>query len=131
MKYAEKHFTLELLEKINNNETALTDLMERLLVKNKPFFAKKGLDFHAEFERKGNDPFDPGYHSSISLAICDENDNLLDLNMITIWECDRYFLGLPVSKKIPGSKIAGELLDESPKDIKVELNEYINEQLSL
>ena len=131
MKYAEKNFTLDLLEKINNNEAALTDLMERLLMENKPVFAKKGLEFQAEFERKGNDPFNPGYNSSISIGICDENGNLLDLHMITIWECDRYFLGLPVSRKIPGSKLVGELLDESPKDIKAEWKEYIKEQLSL
>ena len=51
--------------------------------------------------------------------------------MINLWECNRYFLGMPISKKNPGSKIVGELLDESFEDIKLELKEYIEEHLTL
>ena len=54
--------------------------------------------------------------------------NLL-ICIIKIWECDRYFLGLPISKNIPGSKIIGELLDESLVEVKEELKEYIKELL--
>ena len=32
---------------------------------------------------------------------------------------------MPISAKIPGSKIIGELLDETFEDAKLELNEYI------
>lgn len=131
MKYVEKDFSLELKETIKNNEAALKDLIEKLLNENKPVFAKKGLDFDAGFGRKGNNPFQPRYSSSISIAICDENGDLLDLYMINLWECNRYFLGMPISKKNPGSKIVGELLDESFEDIKLELKEYIEEHLTL
>jgi hypothetical protein len=51
------------------------------------------------------------------------------LHIIKIWECDRYFLGLPISKNIPGSKIIGELLDESLVEVKAELKEYIDKVL--
>ncbi|MGD7007281.1 hypothetical protein [Metabacillus sp. 84] len=129
MKYAEKEFTLDLKEKIKNNEAALKHLIEKLLNENKSVFKKKGLDFDAGYDRLGNDPFHPGYSSSISIGISDENGEPTDLYNINIWECDRYFMGMPISMKIPGSRIAGELLDESYEDIEVELKGYIEEQL--
>src|SRR4051794_17480959 len=127
MKYVEKDFTLDLKEKIKNNEAAFKDLIEKLLNDYKPTFAKKGLNLDAGFDREGNDPFHPGYSSSISIGISDEGGDLTDLHIIKIWECDRYFLGIPISKNIPGSKIIGELLDESLSDIKLDLKEYIEE----
>ncbi|MEH7383252.1 hypothetical protein V7138_22510 [Bacillus sp. JJ1533] len=131
MKYAEKDFTFDLKERIVINEATLKDLIGKLRDENKPIFAKKGLDFDAGFERMGNDPFLPGYSSSISIGISDESGELIDLHIIKIWECGRYFLGIPVSQKIPGSKIVGELLDDSLENIKSELNEYIEDHLSL
>jgi hypothetical protein len=130
MKYVENDFTLNLKEKIKNNEAALQDLIEKLLEENKPIFAKKGLDFDAGFDRVGNDPFHPGYRSSISIGIIDESGELTDLHIITIWVCDQYFLGMAISKRILGSKIVGELMDESIEYIKLELKEYIEEQLN-
>jgi hypothetical protein len=129
MKYQQKDFTSELMGKIKNTEQALKDHIEKLLSENKPVFAKKRLDFEAGFDIEGNDPFQPGYCSSISIGISDESDELTDLHIIKIWECDRYFLGLHISKNIPGSKIIGELLDESLDEVKIELKEYIEELL--
>ncbi|MTH55345.1 hypothetical protein GKZ89_18280 [Bacillus mangrovi] len=131
MKYKEKEFTSDLKEKIKNTEAALKSLIEKLVNENKPVFKKKGLDLDAEFERLGNDPFHPGYSSSISIGIYDENCELTDLQIIKIWECERHFLGVPVSKKIPGNKIAGDLLDESSEEIKQELKDFIGEQLTI
>lgn len=130
MRYVEKDFTLELKEKIKNIEAALKDLIEKLLVENETLFAKKGLHFDAGFDRVGHEPFQPGYNSSISIGISDESDELTELHIIRIWECDRYFLGMPISRKVPGSKIVGELLDESFEDLKLELKGFIEEQLT-
>lgn len=129
MKYHQRDFNDELKEKIKNTELALKDHIERLLSENKSVFAKKNIDFDAGFDKEGNDPFQPGYRSSISIGISDESDEITDLHIIKIWECESYFLGMPISKNIPGSKIIGELLDESLVEVKVELKEYIEELL--
>jgi hypothetical protein len=125
LKYHRRDFNEELKEKIENTELALKDHIERLLSENKSVFAKKNLDFDAGFDKEGNDAFQPGYRSSISIGISDESDELIDLHIIKIWECDRYFLGIPISKNVPGSKIIGELIDESLVEVKEELKEYI------
>ena len=129
MKYQQRDFTSELREKIKNTELELKNHIERLLSKNKLIFNDKNLSFNAGFEKVGNDPFKPGYCSSVSIGISDENGELIDLHIIKIWECELSFLGIPTSKKLPGSKIIGEFLDESLKEIKIELKEYIEEQL--
>jgi hypothetical protein len=64
--------------KIKNTEQALKDHIEKLLSENKPFFAKKRLDFDAGFDIEGNDPFQSGYCSSISIGISDESGELTD-----------------------------------------------------
>lgn len=129
MKYVEADFTLELKEKIKKTEVSLKELTEKLLEKNKAIFATRGLSLDADFDRKGDNPFEPGYNSSISFGVLDEKGDLLDLHLIRIWECERIFLGMPISKKIPGSKVIGEFLDESINDIRIELKEYLQEQL--
>lgn len=128
MKFRQKDFSEELKEKIQNTELALKDHIEKLLSDYKSFFAEKNLDFDAGFDIEGNDPFQPGYSSSVSIGIS-ENDELIDLHLIKIWECDRYILGVPTTKNIPGSKIIGELLDEPLEEVKKELKEYIEEVL--
>jgi hypothetical protein len=133
MKYQQKDFTDELGIKIKNTELALKEHMDTLLSKNKPVFAKKNLEFDADFSREGNDPFQPGYSSSIAIGISDKNDKsgeLIDLHLIKIWECERSLLGMPISRNIPGSKIIGELLDETLDEVKEELKEYIEELLN-
>lgn len=130
MKFQQTDFTEELMEKIKNTELTLKDYIERLLSEYKSVFAKKNLDFDAGFDKEGNDPFMPGYSSSVSIGIAEENEELIDLHTIKIWECERSFLGMPISKKIPGSKIIGELLDETFEEIKEELKEYIDEFLA-
>ncbi|WP_191561301.1 hypothetical protein [Metabacillus idriensis] len=126
MKYQQRDFTPVLLEKIKNTEVILKEYIEGLMRENKSIFAHKKLVFDAMFDNEGNDPFLPGYSSSVSIGIAQENEELLDLHIIKIWECDRYFLGMPISKKIPGCKIIGELLDETFEEVKEELKQYID-----
>lgn len=79
----------------------------------------------AGYDQHNNDPFMPGYCSSVTIGIADENEELIDLLIIKIWECERKIFGIPTSIKIPGSKIMGELLDETFEEIEVELKLYI------
>ncbi|UPO90150.1 hypothetical protein [Niallia sp. Man26] len=130
MKYKQTEFTGELRDKIKNTELILKDYIESLLDEYKSVFAMKNLEFDAGFDIEGNDPFMPGYSSTISLGIADENEELIDIHIIRIWECERYLLGMATSKKVPGSKVIGELIDETFEDIKEELKEYIDEFLA-
>jgi hypothetical protein len=102
MKYHHRDFNEELKQKIKTIEQTLKDYIEELLSEYKPVFAKKKLKFDAGLVKNGEDPFQPGYLSSVSIGVTDE---LMDFHMIRIWECDRYFLGLLISKNIPGCKI--------------------------
>lgn len=128
MKFQEKNFSEELKEKIEHTELVLQDFIEKWLLENKHYFAIKSLQLDADFNREGQDPFKPGYSSSIAIGISD-NVELVDLHLIKIWECERLFLGLRVSPPLPGSKIVGELLDESVVDIQEEVMQYLKQFL--
>lgn len=133
MKYQQKDFTQELKMKIQEMESALQEHSMTLLRENKSIFENRNLEFDAGFDINGSDHFQPGYCSTISIGITNKinlTGELLNLHVITIWECQRSLLGLLVSKNIPGSKIIGELVEESLKEIKEELQEYIEEFLS-
>ena len=130
MKYTEHDFTIELENKVKKIESDITEFLDHMLNENRPKFREKGLQFEAELDRSENHPFTPGYTSSITTAIFDDDEEYFELYTIPIWKCQRYFLGISTTKRIPGSKIVGELLEESINDIKLELNEYILEQLT-
>ncbi|MBM7650407.1 hypothetical protein JOC78_003397 [Bacillus ectoiniformans] len=129
MRYQQKDFSEALLETIRSTERALKDHIEHLLLKYKPAFVEKNVNFAAGFDQVGSDPFEPIYSSSVSIGIAEGNKELDDLLLIKIWECERSFLGIPTSKKILGSKIIGELLDETIEDVKDELEVYIKDIL--
>ncbi|USK31420.1 hypothetical protein LIT32_25370 (plasmid) [Bacillus sp. CMF21] len=129
MRYHQKDFSGELLKTIITTEMVLKGHIENLSLEYKSVFDKKNLVFDAGVFKVGNEPFMPEYNSSVSIGIAEENEEFNDLHTIKIWECNRYFLGMPTSKKFPGSKIIGELLDETIEDVKEELKEYINEFL--
>jgi hypothetical protein len=130
--YHQKDFTEELKIKIKNTESALKELIKQLVNENKSVFSMKKLDFDADFNIEGNDPFQPGYSSSVAIGISDKTDKngeLIDFHIIKVWECERTLFGIPISKIIPGSKVSGELLDESIDNIREEINEYIKDIL--
>ncbi|MFE1242879.1 hypothetical protein ACFW35_02015 [Fictibacillus sp. NPDC058756] len=129
MKYYQKDFSAALREEIKKRESEFKNLLERLMIQYKPLFAKKNLNLDASFDQEGDDSFKPGYSSAISLGIADDTGEPIDIHIIKIWNCERTFLGIPTVKKLPGSKITGELLDETYEGITEELNEYISEYL--
>ncbi|MBB6451733.1 hypothetical protein HNQ94_000154 [Salirhabdus euzebyi] len=129
MKYVHKDFDEELKARIQQIESALKELSEIILKENKSRFAEKNVDIDADFEQEGNDPFQPGYSSSISVGIADRDGELIDIHIVRIWECYRSLLGIPISINIPVSKIVGELLDETLVEVNEELKEYVEEAL--
>lgn len=131
MNITQKDFTPELHSKIEHLETALSQLLIELSNKYDSSFLNEGLKLEFSLEKEGEDCFEPGYHSSVALGISDETGELIDLHVIPIWKCDLTLLGIPVSKKVIGSKISGELLDESLTEVRQELKEYIKEQLEI
>lgn len=131
MNYKEKEFTLDLKEEIVNIEQKLRNVSVQLLQKYTPLFVKKDMELFIELEKSKKDTFEIGYKSSILLEVTDAQGDMIDFYTIPIWECNRHFLGLPVSIKFPGSKVIGELIDESEKDIQIELREHLEEFLEL
>ncbi|SFK02592.1 MULTISPECIES: hypothetical protein [unclassified Bacillus (in: firmicutes)] len=127
MKYSYKEFSPSLLAQIKEIEESLKEPIALLLKKYKSVFAEKNIDFGAGLEIEGENHFTPGYNSVVVIGITEEDDELLDLYMITIWKCERTWLGMPVSKNIPGCKITGELVEESVKEVLLELEEHIEE----
>ncbi|PEB23416.1 hypothetical protein COO05_16865 [Bacillus toyonensis] len=131
MNYKEKEFTLDLKERIINIEQKLINVSVQLLQKYAPLFVKKDMELFIELEKSKKDTFEIGYKSSILLAVTDAQGDMIDFYTIPIWECNRHFFGLLVSINLPGSKVMGELIDESEKDIEIELREHLKEFLEL
>ncbi|MFT8323583.1 MAG: hypothetical protein ABF649_22245 [Bacillus sp. (in: firmicutes)] len=129
MKYLQKELTLDLKTKIEQKETIMKELIEKVLKEYKPIFAEKRLVLDAAFDKNGEEYFQPGYLSSLTIGVIDERGELCDLHRIKIWECERIFLGVPIVSKFPGSKVIGELLDETGEEIEQELKEYMDEYL--
>lgn len=126
MKYSHREFSLRLLSEIKEIEQSLKEPIALLVEKYKPVFAEKNIDFDAGLEIEGENHFTPGYNSVVVMGITEEDGELLDLYMVTIGKCERTWLGMPVSKNIPGCKITGELVKESVKEVLLELEEHID-----
>ncbi|WP_445491308.1 hypothetical protein [Niallia sp. 03133] len=129
-KFKQASFNKELEEKILYIESILKEHIQLLLKDYKSALLKNNLDLTGDVNIEGKVPFKPSYNSSVVIGILENNGELLDLLSITIWECDRNFLGISTSKKIPGSKIIGELLDETIEEVKEEIKEYLDDFLN-
>ncbi|WP_053363543.1 hypothetical protein [Bacillus sp. FJAT-27251] len=130
MRYEQVQFSDELKQRIEHTERALQSYIDALLSEYKQAFADLELEFEAGLEREGTDPFQPGYNSSVSIGIIDIDGEVPYIHFINIWQCERTFLGLPISMNIPGSKVTGEMLDETIEEIKEELKEFLEEVLA-
>ena len=70
-----------------------------------------------------------GYYSSVSIAVLDEEGEMIEFYIIPIWRCENIFLGMPIQSRVWGSKKVGELVDESCYEIEEELKEQLEEYL--
>ncbi|MDY0940965.1 hypothetical protein [Priestia megaterium] len=128
MEYTAKQFTPQLEKHIHTVERSMQELLISIYEQYKEAFEKKGVQLSIEVIREGENPFHPGYHVTIQVGIL-EKDEFLDGLFIPIWHCVRTFFGIRSSRKLPGSKITGELMEETEEEIKKEVVDYLKMQL--
>ena len=128
MEYTAKQFTPQLAQYIHTVERSVQELLKSIHAQYKEAFEKKGMQLSVDVIREGENPFHPGYHATIQVGIL-EKDEFLDGLFIPIWHCVRTFLGIRSSKKLPGSKITGELVEETEEEITKEVVGYLEMQL--
>ncbi|HDR8248908.1 MULTISPECIES: hypothetical protein [Bacillus cereus group] len=129
MKYKEQEFTLELKENIQCMEKEIERISLKLHKEYSHLYIEKHMELDMGFAREKENPFEVGYYSSVAIAILDEEKELIGFHNITIWKCERIFLGMPIQSNILGSKKVGELADESCYEIEEELKEQLEEYL--
>jgi len=128
MEYTAKQFTPQLEQHIHTVEKSMQELLKSIYAQYKEAFEKKGMEISVEVIREGENPFQPGYHATIQVGIL-EKDEFLDSLFIPIWHCVRTFWGIRSSRKLPGSKITGELLEETEEEITKEVVGALEMQL--
>ncbi|MCP2034861.1 hypothetical protein L1279_001848 [Planomicrobium sp. HSC-17F08] len=131
MRFRQKEFNESLKQEIHRKEMELTRYVESWLPRYQGLFLQEYKVLDAGITKEGMDPFEPGYSSALVVSICDDHGELIDLHNIPIWTCERLFLGLPVNQNLPGSRLVGDLLDESLQDIQEELQAYIEDFIDL
>ncbi|HDR4899805.1 hypothetical protein OCF11_15320 [Bacillus cereus] len=129
MKYKERDFTLELKEKIQCMEKEIEKIAFKLFKDYSHLYIEKNMELDMGFAREKENPFEVGYNSSVAIAILDEEKEMIEFHNISIWKCERIFLGMPIQSNILGSKKVGELVDESCYEIEEELKEQLEEYL--
>ncbi|MGF9893445.1 hypothetical protein ABEX78_32970 [Priestia megaterium] len=132
MKYGENEFTLQLRNRINEIEQQLRDITIKLEQIYTPLFKEQNLDLYIKFEVTNSDLFESGYESAIIIFINDDTEgDMFSFYNVIVWKCNRTFLGIRTSKKIFGSKVIGDLVDQPIKDIKFELETHLKDFLEL
>jgi len=132
MKYGDNEFTLQLRNRINEIEQQLRDITIKLEQIYTPLFKEQNLDLYIKFEVTNSDLFESGYESAIIIFINDDTEgDMFSFYNVIVWKCNRTFLGIRTSKKIFGSKVIGDLVDQPIKDIKFELETHLKDFLEL
>lgn len=129
MKYKERDFTLELKEKIQCMEKEIERISLKLFREYAHLYIEKNMELDIGFEREKEDPFETGYYSSVSMAIVDEEGEMINFYIIPIWKCENILLGMLTQSRIWGSKKVGKLVDDSYYEIEEELKEQLEECL--
>jgi len=132
MKYGENEFTLQLRNRISEIEQQLRDVTIKLEQVYTSLFKEQNLDLYIKFEVTNSDLFEPGYESAIIIFVNDDTEgDMFSFYNVIVWKCTRTFLGIRTSKKIFGSKIMGDLVDQPIRDIKFELETHLKDFLEL
>lgn len=129
MKYKEQEFTLELKENIKCMEKEIERISLGFFKAYSHLYIGKNMKLDMGFEREKENPFEIGYYSSVSIAVLDEEGEMIEFYIIPIWRCENAFLGMPTQSRVWGSKKVGELVDESCYEIEEELKEQLEEYL--
>ena len=129
MKYQERDFTLELKEKIQCMEKEIERISLELYKEYSHLYIEKNMELDMGLVKGKENPFETGYDSSVAMAVLDEEKEMIGFQYITIWKCERIFLGMSIQSNIFGSKKVGEIVDESCDEIEEELKEQLEEFL--
>ncbi|PDY82197.1 hypothetical protein COA08_09010 [Bacillus cereus] len=129
MKYKAQELTLELKEKIQCMENEIERISLELFEEYSHVYIEKNMKLCMEFARDKENPFEADYCSSVSIAVLDEEEEMIEFYIIPIWKCENVFLGMPIQSRILGSKKIGELVDGSYYEIEEELKEQLEEYL--
>lgn len=129
MKYKEQEFTLELKENIKCMEKEIERISLGFFKAYSHLYIGENMKLDMGFEREKENPFEIGYYSSVSIAVLDEEGEMIEFYIIPIWRCENTFLGMPTQSRVWGSKKVGELVDESCYEIEEELKEQLEEYL--
>lgn len=129
MNYKEQEFTLELKENIRCMEKEIERISLGFFKAYSHLYIGKNMKLDMGFEREKENPFEIGYYSSVSIAVLDEEGEMIEFYIIPIWRCENTFLGMPTQSRVWGSKKVGELVDESCYEIEEELKEQLEEYL--
>ncbi|PKJ56971.1 hypothetical protein [Bacillus sp. SN10] len=129
MKYKEQEFTLELKENIQCMEKEIERISLKLYKEYSHLYIEKNMELDMGFARGKENPFEVGYSSSVAIAILDEAKEIIEFHNISIWKCEKIFLGMPIQSNIWGSKKVGELVDETCYEIEEELKGQLEEYL--
>lgn len=129
MKYKERDLTSELKEKIQCMEKEVERISLKLSKGYSHLYIEKNMELEMGFAREKKNLFEVGYYSSVAIAILDEEKEMIGFHNISIWKCERIFLGMSIQSSILGSKKVGELVDGSCYEIEEELKERLEEYL--
>ncbi|WP_276352258.1 hypothetical protein [Cohnella caldifontis] len=124
MRLEQYEFTGTLKGKITEAERKWSEWCDRMnLIYGEPA-AASNVDVKFRMSREGHDSYSPYYRSEVTLTVS-RNETVLDSRRIVIWECQRFFLGMPTKWNFPGAKTAGYFMDPSYENAAIELEEHI------
>lgn len=122
MRLEQDEFTRSLKGQITEAERKLGELCERLNLKYQEAAAACNLEVKLQLSREGYDTFSPYYRSEVALHVA-RNETVVDTYRIVIWECQRVWFGMLTKRNMPGSKMVGDWMDKSYKQVELELEE--------
>ncbi|AGX02792.1 MULTISPECIES: hypothetical protein [Bacillus] len=125
--YKQNQFSIEIRDYISAAEHSFVVHCESLLNEFKPYFEKKNQRILIEVLKDGVDKFLPGYISYVFIEIESHLGRHKIQLRIPIWSCQRTILGIPIAKKVPGSKVTGTL--NTLKNAESVLREFIQDNL--
>lgn len=104
MNYKEQEFTLELKENIKCMEKEIERISLGFFKAYSHLYIGKNMKLDMGFEREKENPFEIGYYSSVSIAVLDEEGEMIEFYIIPIWRCENTFLGMPNQSRVWGGR---------------------------
>lgn len=131
MRYTDDQFNSALLKKIKLIEEEMEKYEEVLLSEYSDIFKEKNLHLSVKFEREGDEKYCmvPGYRTTFSIELSDCHGGVIELDILTIWDCEYIFFGMPIKRYLLGCEVEGELFYETLDEIKEQINDCMKDML--